>query len=220
MERRKFVIGLGSLAAGSAAAMGTGAVTSFTGDRNASIPVVNDTNAFIALQATGSDNSQYFDPGTGPGEKTEFVFGDDVIGEGFNRGTTFIDRLFRIVNQSSQTQYVWLQENANNGGDKATAFYVGSGPSDGTKPDYAISYGNGGQKPRDFLPQKDDNVDTQAVKLTPGEGENIGFVVKTNKLGNGNQNFGSGPTDLLSSVTVNSVADPADLPSTWNNLKP
>jgi len=50
MERRKFVVGLGALAAGSSAAMGTGAFTQMQTDgRDASIAVTNDSDGLIAL---------------------------------------------------------------------------------------------------------------------------------------------------------------------------
>jgi hypothetical protein len=54
MERRKFVIGLGSLAAGGAAAMGTGAFTSAVVPREGDINVANDSNAFLQLEAGGA----------------------------------------------------------------------------------------------------------------------------------------------------------------------
>lgn len=50
MERRKFVIGLGSLAAGGAAATGTGAVSQLTApDRAVNVQVTGDSSADIAL---------------------------------------------------------------------------------------------------------------------------------------------------------------------------
>lgn len=55
MERRKFVIGLGSLAAGSAAATGTGAFSAMSATRGASINVVNDANGLIALKNSSPD---------------------------------------------------------------------------------------------------------------------------------------------------------------------
>jgi hypothetical protein len=51
MQRRKFVVGLGSLAAGGAAAMGTGAFTSATTpDRDLSVSVDADDESMIALK--------------------------------------------------------------------------------------------------------------------------------------------------------------------------
>ena len=52
MDRRKFLIGAGSLAAGGAAAMGSGAFTAMTASRGASINVVNDSTGLLQLNAT------------------------------------------------------------------------------------------------------------------------------------------------------------------------
>ena len=50
MDRRKFIIGAGSLAAGGAAAIGSGAFTSATlADRSVSVSVADDANAQISL---------------------------------------------------------------------------------------------------------------------------------------------------------------------------
>lgn len=49
MERRKFVIGMGSLAAGGAAALGTGAFGSADAERNARVQVVGDSSAYLQM---------------------------------------------------------------------------------------------------------------------------------------------------------------------------
>ena len=56
MERRKFVIGLGALATGSAAAVGSGAFTAAQIDgRETDIAVVDDSNGLIGLEAGDSE---------------------------------------------------------------------------------------------------------------------------------------------------------------------
>ena len=52
VNRRKFVIGLGALVAGSGAALGTGASVSSTMDRDANVNVVNDSDGLLALVDT------------------------------------------------------------------------------------------------------------------------------------------------------------------------
>lgn len=49
MQRRKFLIGTGALAAGSAAAIGSGAFTAMQAGRDADINVVSDSEGLIAL---------------------------------------------------------------------------------------------------------------------------------------------------------------------------
>jgi hypothetical protein len=51
MQRRKFLIGMGSLAAGGAAAMGTGAYESLEADRNAKMKVTTDDSAYMQLKS-------------------------------------------------------------------------------------------------------------------------------------------------------------------------
>lgn len=52
MDRRKFVIGMGSLAAGGAAALGTGATSITNSGRNADMNVVRDDNGVLGLEDT------------------------------------------------------------------------------------------------------------------------------------------------------------------------
>ncbi|MFC7174004.1 DUF1102 domain-containing protein [Haloplanus litoreus] len=53
MQRRKFIAGVGSLAAGAAAVTGTGAFTSVQAQRAVDVQVASDANAYLSLQATG-----------------------------------------------------------------------------------------------------------------------------------------------------------------------
>ncbi|WP_435065559.1 hypothetical protein [Halobaculum sp. EA56] len=70
MERRKFVVGLGSLAAGGAAAMSTGAVSSFEAERAITGRTVKDSEANLQ-----------FRPGNQHGGKAEFANVGDSGGE-------------------------------------------------------------------------------------------------------------------------------------------
>jgi len=54
-NRRKFIAGLGALATGSAAAMGTGAFSTVNAERAVSLQVTGDANAYLGLEAS----SQY-----------------------------------------------------------------------------------------------------------------------------------------------------------------
>ena len=89
MERRKFVIGLGALASGSAAAMGTGAFTAAELDgREANIGVVNDSNGLIGLEAVGAE---YVTNNGGSGENELMIdFSSSASGgEGVNPNSTY-----------------------------------------------------------------------------------------------------------------------------------
>jgi hypothetical protein len=57
VKRRKFVIGLGALVAGSGAALGTGASVNSTMSRNGDIEVVNDSKGLLALNVGNEADS-------------------------------------------------------------------------------------------------------------------------------------------------------------------
>lgn len=98
MERRKFLAGVGSLAAGSAAAMGTGAFTSVQAQRAVDVSVTTDNNAYLALKPTGdrattdSDNQLKLDlassnngsSGLNPDARTAFTDIFEIRNQGDN----------------------------------------------------------------------------------------------------------------------------------------
>lgn len=202
MERRKFVVGLGALASGSAAAMGTGAFTSVEADRGINVDTASDANAFLGLQqVSGSPNStEYTDT---EGDTLTIFTPDDVQGSGFNLdATTRIDELFKIRNQSSQTQYVWLDlinsENApedewgNAAGDRAVGFYVedesglqsisfGSAPEDPNNEDKSLPEGEKGpvdSQPLASVNTAPDIADSRgAVEIGTGSAVTVGLIV-------------------------------------------
>jgi hypothetical protein len=94
MERRKFVIGLGSLAAGGAAAMGTGAFSQAQlNNRNFEATIVNDNSAVLRLNPTVSPYA------TQDGDGYLKVTLDDL-----NQDSTFtFPQLFRIHNDGTQS---------------------------------------------------------------------------------------------------------------------
>ncbi|MDQ2054472.1 hypothetical protein [Halobellus sp. H-GB7] len=105
MQRRKFVVGLGSLAAGGAAAMGTGAFTTVESERYTSVGTSGDAQAFLALEGNSGGNSGYIkDDGTGDGELLIDMNGNskpDGNGFPFNAEST-VDYLFKITNKGTQ----------------------------------------------------------------------------------------------------------------------
>ncbi|WP_237560350.1 hypothetical protein [Halolamina sediminis] len=88
MERRKFVIGLGALASGAAAATGTGAFTAAEiRGREANINVENDTNSLIGLKAGTTE----FVTNNGGGGENELMidFSSGNGGDGINPNSTY-----------------------------------------------------------------------------------------------------------------------------------
>jgi len=93
-NRRKFIAGLGALATGSAAAMGTGAFTSVSASRQVDVAVASDNNAYLGLKGTG-------DRATTSGGELRLDFDGSSNGSSGlnpNARTAFTD-LFTIENQ-------------------------------------------------------------------------------------------------------------------------
>lgn len=119
MERRKFLIGAGSLTAGGAAAMGTGAVDTISTDRDLAVDVAGDASAYLGL-----------DPGN-----SQFVTVDDnqnVIGLDFasdanggsgvnNEGSTEARPAFTLENNSDEELYALVSNPLKNNDITGTA---------------------------------------------------------------------------------------------------
>lgn len=114
MERRKFLIGAGSLAAGSAAAVGTGAFTSVAADRTLSINVAGDASAFLSISKARATNGNVYpnaqeyvegDPQSGT-VSLDFTQADDSevsSASGINEDAKSIfDNLLDITNNGTQ----------------------------------------------------------------------------------------------------------------------
>lgn len=109
MERRKFVIGLGALAAGSGAALGTGAFSQATADgREIEVEVVDDTEGYLGFVIDNDEvqNGQYAD--LDDEGNLVLSFDDDAgsstfapgSGQGINNNSVYLfDGVFGIANQ-------------------------------------------------------------------------------------------------------------------------
>jgi hypothetical protein len=103
MQRRKFIAGVGSLAAGAAAVTGTGAFTTASADRTVEVNVAADSNGFVEISAlndtyaSGTDDGQLeldFNSDSDLG-----IFNGDA--QGLNPDAEFnFDRVFRVANIS------------------------------------------------------------------------------------------------------------------------
>ncbi|MWG33543.1 DUF1102 domain-containing protein [Halomarina oriensis] len=122
MQRRKFLLGAGSLAAAGAAAMGTGAFNFANIERNAGIAVVDDTNAFLALDAT----SAYADDSSG---QLKLTFNGDSTadGGGINVNSDYsFTGVFEITNAGENSVGVWIEDDESDGTNNVE-WYSGSG---------------------------------------------------------------------------------------------
>jgi len=100
---------MGSLAAGSAAAVGTGAFTSVSATRTVTVTTVADANALLGLTPSSSPNAEYAEV-TGSDEITiDLDNGDDGGGAGLNKNAeTTIGRIVEVTNQGTQNVQVYV----------------------------------------------------------------------------------------------------------------
>ncbi|NIB98090.1 hypothetical protein [Halobacterium sp. R2-5] len=106
MQRRKFIAGLGSLAAAGAAGIGTGAFTSVSADRGVTVNVASDANAFLALEAEDTENGDAYVTSNGTSGTVSLSFDENAStegGEGLNQNAdTIIRDLLQVTNNGTQ----------------------------------------------------------------------------------------------------------------------
>ena len=104
MERRKFVIGAGALATGSAAAVGTGAFSSTWANRDVTAEVTGDAGAYLGLDIEKGEYATY--------DGDQFAFDLDELNDDAN---TRIYNVLKITNNGTNDISVEAQELDNNG---------------------------------------------------------------------------------------------------------
>jgi len=105
MKRRNFIVGLGALSAGSAAALGTGAFSSVEAERDVSVELADDAQAYLAIEGT-SDYAEENEDGVLELEFGDLEEGGDGVGEdsSYFFGSGNPDRnVFTVQNQGTQT---------------------------------------------------------------------------------------------------------------------
>ena len=140
MQRRKFVVGLGSLAAGGAATMGTGAFASVEATRSVGVNVAGDASAYLGLEAT----SPYAETNDS-GNQLVLDFGgngNDGIGINPDSVTTF-DGVFRMTNNGPNALDITIDKSGLNNSDRwffvpkeVYEEYSGSYPEDSFYPSW------------------------------------------------------------------------------------
>jgi hypothetical protein len=163
MQRRKFLAGIGSLAAGGAAAMGTGAVSSQESARAVDTDVVTDADGTLGIVTSDEslENAQFVTKNDGQ-LKLQFdgatTDGDWASGaSGLNPDTTYhFDNAFQLVNRTSEPLALeFVKSRLNN----ASAF------------NFYVSYIGGsiiGSRNSDYTGQ-----------ITSGNGVNVGVTIRT-----------------------------------------
>lgn len=147
MNRRKFVIGIGSLAAGSAAVIGTGAFDSVEAERTVTAELADDADAYLALQSSSShsevgENGQVKiidinglsndGGGVGVGGRSEYHFDGvfDVTNQGTDTVYFYVEGLDAFVDGNDELANVYVYENGARGAPldgSANALEIGTG---------------------------------------------------------------------------------------------
>jgi hypothetical protein len=136
---------MGSIAAGGAATVGTGAFTSVEANRTVNVNVADDTNAYVGLRATSDPNGQ-FASGSSSDEITIDFDSSGNTGSGVNpNAETVFEEVFQIENQGTQNVEVDLSSSgitiqdpggidvdAISGDGVAAALSTNDGDTDGT----------------------------------------------------------------------------------------
>ena len=177
MRRRKLLIGLGSLAAGGAAATGTGAFTSVDADRSVDVAVAEDSDAFLRIVPDKRDGSKTANAdeyvnvsnGTVSLDITETDSGATGIND---NATTIIDDLLTIENQGTQGVYVGYTHPASPNGNFALYHEDQDfrGPGGGSNYNASAgNYNNDGQLNINTAPDNDGDGNPDLVYLEPGD---------------------------------------------------
>ncbi|MFC7096469.1 hypothetical protein [Halobaculum marinum] len=101
MQRRKFLAGVGSLAAGTAAAMGTGAFSIVSASRSLNVNVAGDRQAYLGLDPS---ISQYASINSSGQMELEFDGSNGQNGAGLNdEANSLFQNVFKITNNGSDS---------------------------------------------------------------------------------------------------------------------
>jgi hypothetical protein len=101
MERRKFLIGIGSATVGGSALLGSGAFSRVESHRQVAVQVANDANAYLGFLPLETPNSNnYFDYDDQGHAFIDIADQAEGGGEGINSNSlTWFDGLFELCNQ-------------------------------------------------------------------------------------------------------------------------
>ena len=199
-SRRKFIAGLGALATGSAAAMGTGAFSSVRAERSLSVSVADDNEAYLSLDASVSDYAEE----TGSTLELQFDGSNSgQNGQGINANAdSFFKNVFKIENQGTTRARIQL----------ANDDFTGTGTSIGQFPDgpMVVAYTDG------QLAQSSPNSSATpfAASTAPTYWGNSGNV-NSQDLGPGDDlyvHIGFYLNDDTSELPSSASTDPADIP--------
>jgi hypothetical protein len=114
MERRKFLVGMGSLAAGGAAAMGTGAFSATAAERDLSVEIADDDEAYLTFDTDlGNSPDNNYEYAQVSEEEMSISFStNNAGGEGVNpNSVNYFDDVFALINKGTEPLSIWVELN-------------------------------------------------------------------------------------------------------------
>ena len=141
MQRRNFLVGIGSASVGGSALLGSGAFSRVESQRSVSVNVAEDHEAYLGLDKCNTPNGSYAHPDSdghleillNPDNPT---IGQSPLGEGINSNSTSrFDRVFQLCNNGKQSVCLYIEDNelwprvpeadsATHAGDRRVEFYL------------------------------------------------------------------------------------------------
>lgn len=135
MKRRKFLVGAGSAALGGSALVGSGAFTRVESQRQVTIDVAQDPDAYLGLDECENKPNNSFAHLDDDGHLTIDMSASNPTaagGEGVNSDSrTQFDNVFEICNQGKQNVKYWIEAEPayeTDTGEDAVQFYFDSRP--------------------------------------------------------------------------------------------
>ena len=111
MDRRKFIIGMGALSAGGAAALGSGAFSRIEAQRGVMIQVVEDPDAYLGLDACDTLHGDNYVELDGKGHLRIDIGENPNDGQGVNSNSqTWFDGVFQVCNQGKEHICLWIDD--------------------------------------------------------------------------------------------------------------
>lgn len=170
MNRRKFLIGAGGASLGGSALVGSGAFTRIESQRQTTIEIAEDPDAYVGLDKCPDGENNSFVDLDGDGHLEIDMGPSNNGGEGVNSDSlSHFDEVFQICNQGKQKACVWIDADVNSeNGLPLVDFYLRDVEFDNGSTDYWSLLGEGG-----------------AIGLYPGECVCVGVRTYTKTLSSG-----------------------------------
>ena len=112
MQRRKFLATVGSLAAGSAAAVGTGALSATEAERSLNVQIADDDKAYLTFDTDlgNSPDNNYKYAEIGEEEMSISFDTNNAGGQGVNPNSeNYFDDVFALKNKGTEPLKIWVE---------------------------------------------------------------------------------------------------------------